>query len=274
MAGVIAAGATGGGGLMVIVAAALAVVFFVDDVVGLPVVARLGAQLAAACAALALETGISSPLLFVVLAAAIAWMANLYNFMDGTDGLAGGMTVIGFGALALAAHLAGQGPLAGLCGAIAAGAAAFLLFNFHPARIFMGDVGSVPLGFLAGALGVAGWQSGAWPLWLPVVVFAPFECDATLTLIQRLARGERAWRAHRDHYYQRLARMGFGHRGVAWIEYGVMAACAAVALAVREASGLMQLLAIAALTAALSAIAVVIDLRWARHLRAVREIGL
>src|SRR5262249_56892173 len=124
------------------------------------------------------------------------------NLRDGSDGLAGGMALIGFGAYAVAANDAGHGALAGVSIAVAAASAAFLFFNFAPARIFMGDVGSVPLGFLAGTLGILGWREGAWPLWFPMLVFAPFACDATLTLIRRLLRRERVWEAHREHYYQ------------------------------------------------------------------------
>ncbi|MGA8051867.1 MAG: glycosyl transferase, partial [Burkholderiales bacterium] len=146
--------------------------------------------------------------------------------------------------------------------------AAFLVRNFPPARIFMGDVGSVPLGFLAGALGLIGWNDGVWPLWFPIVVFAPFVCDATLTLIRRLLRGDRVWQAHREHYYQRLVRMGFGHRGTAAIEYAAMAGCAAVALFAREASVGVQVTSLTAATAALIAVAVWIDVHWARFVRA------
>jgi hypothetical protein len=100
-----------------------------------------------------------------------------------------------------------------------------------------------------------------------VLVFAPFVCDASLTLLRRLARGERVWQAHKDHYYQRLVRMRFGHRGTAWIEYAAMAACAAVALLAREGSPGLQLAAVGAMTAALSAVAIWVDLRWARARR-------
>ncbi len=79
--------------------------------------------------------------------------------------------------------------LASIC--VAAAGAAFLLFNFPPARIFMGDAGSIPLGFLAAAVGALGWHDGLWPLWFPVVVFAPFVVDASVTLVRRAVRGER-----------------------------------------------------------------------------------
>lgn len=266
-AGIAAACALVPPGLPVILgaAAALAAVSFADDIVGLPTPARLGMHLAAAAAVLVLELGYSEPVLFTLFLLAIAWTTNLYNFMDGSDGLAGGMAVIGFGAYAAAAYLAGAEPFAALCASIAAASAAFLIFNFHPARLFMGDVGSVPLGFLAGALGIYGWSRGVWPIWFPLLVFAPFVCDATLTLLRRLLRRERVWQAHRDHYYQRLVRMGFGHRGTAFIEYAVMAACAAVALAVRREPSAVQAAALAGTAAALIAIAFWVDLRWARH---------
>ncbi len=245
-------------------ALALAAVSFADDIYGLPTLARLAAQIAAAAVVVAFELGYSEPVLFTLFLLAIVWYANLYNFMDGSDGLAGGMAVIGFGAYAAAAYLAGAEPFATLCASVAAAAAGFLVFNFHPARIFMGDVGSVPLGFLAGALGVYGWSRGVWPVWFPLLVFAPFVCDATLTLLRRLLRRERVWQAHKEHYYQRLVRMGYGHRGTAFIEYAVMAGCAATALLARREPSTVQAAALAGAAAVLIAIALWVDLRWAR----------
>jgi len=250
-----------------VLAVALAVLSFADDALPLPTLLRLVAHLAAAAAFIGFLFGAADLLQFALLALALAWYANLYNFMDGSDGLAGGMAVFGFGAYAWAATQSGHAGLAGASSALAAAALAFLLFNFHPARLFLGDVGSIPLGFLAGALGLLGWREGVWPLWFPVLVFAPFVCDATLTLLRRLARRERIWRAHRDHYYQRLVRMGFGHRGTAWIEYAAMGACAAVALLVREGSPGTQLAALAMSAAALIAVAVWVDVSWARAQR-------
>jgi UDP-N-acetylmuramyl pentapeptide phosphotransferase/UDP-N-acetylglucosamine-1-phosphate transferase len=133
--------------------------------------------------------------------------------------------------------------------------------------MFMGDVGSVPLGFLAGALGLIGWREGAWPFWFPMLVFAPFTCDATLTLLKRALRRERVWQAHREHYYQRLVRMGFGHRGALWIECTAMAGCAATAIAVRDAGESTQFAALGTATLALIALAVWIDTRWSRWVR-------
>ena len=249
-------------------ALALAAVSFADDVVGLPTLARLAAHFAAAAAVVYLQLGYAEPVLFTVFVLALAWYANLYNFMDGSDGLAGGMAAIGFGAYAAAAQIGGAGPFAALCASIAAASLGFLAFNSHPARLFMGDVGSVPLGFLAGALGVYGWSRGHWPVWFPLLVFAPFVCDATLTLLRRALRRERLWQAHREHYYQRLVRMGFGHRGTALIEYAVMAGCAVTALLARRQPSVVQAAALAVATLVLVAIALWVDLRWARHQRA------
>jgi UDP-N-acetylmuramyl pentapeptide phosphotransferase/UDP-N-acetylglucosamine-1-phosphate transferase len=269
-AGIAAACALSWPGLAAILAAAavLAAASFADDVLGLSALVRLALHLGMAAAVLMLDLEVTAPLPFAVFALAIAWTANLYNFMDGSDGLAGGMTAIGFGAYALAAHLFGAQTLASLCASVAAAAAAFLVFNWHPARLFMGDVGSVPLGFLAAALGLQGWAIGAWPLWFPLLVFAPFMCDATLTLVKRLLRRERVWQPHREHYYQRLVRSGFGHRGAAYVEYVVMVACALLALLVFREPAAVQGIALAFAAAALSAIAVCIDLRWAKFLRA------
>lgn len=248
-------------------AAALAALSLADDLHALPTLLRLVVHLAAAAAFVltATELGAREPALALALVVAIAWYANLYNFMDGSDGLAGGMAIFGFGAYAWAAQLAGHAALVVSATVVAAACLAFLPFNFHPARLFMGDAGSVPLGFLAGALGLLGWRDGAWPLWFPVLVFAPFVGDATLTLLRRLLRRERVWQAHKEHYYQRLARMGFGHRGTAWIEYGAMAACAALALLAREAGFAGQAAALGAAALGLGLLAAWIDLRWARR---------
>src|SRR5262245_7375262 len=172
-------------------AAALAALSFLDDLHGMPTVIRLGAHLSAAGFLVWYVLSPMHPLELALLALGVAWMTNLYNFMDGADGVAGGMAVIGFSTYAFAAWLAGQTALATLCAGVAAAAAGFLVFNFHPARIFLGDVGSIPLGFLAAALGIIGWRNDAWPLWFAVLVFGPFNADATVTFLRRLTRREK-----------------------------------------------------------------------------------
>ena len=245
----------------------LAVVSFIDDVRGMPTVVRLVIHLAAAGALVWYVLSPMHPLELAALILAVAWITNLYNFMDGSDGLAAGMAVIGFGAYAAAAWSAGDDSLAVLTVSITAASAAFLLHNFHPARIFLGDVGSIPLGFLAAALGIVGWRDDVWPLWFPVLVFGPFIADATITLLKRAVRGERVWRPHREHYYQRMVRMGMGHRATAWAGYAVMAACAGAALLGRNQAPALQAAAFAAASLLLAALALWVDLRWARFLR-------
>jgi len=250
-----------------LIALGLAIVSFLDDLRGMPSALRLALHLAAAAALSWYLLSPMHPVQLALLILAVAWITNLYNFMDGSDGLAGGMSLIGFAAYAAAAQLSGHEPLAVLCAALAASSAAFLAFNFHPARIFLGDVGSIPLGFLAAGLGMLGWRDDLWPLWFPVLVFGPFIGDATLTLLKRLARGERVWRAHRDHYYQRMVRMGLGHRTTAWIAYAAMIVCAAAALLGRSQPPSLQAAAFGAASALLVALAVWVEVRWAQFLR-------
>jgi UDP-N-acetylmuramyl pentapeptide phosphotransferase/UDP-N-acetylglucosamine-1-phosphate transferase len=249
------------------IALVLSVLSILDDLYGAPAAWRLAAHLAAAGL---LVWYVLSPMhlaQLTLLAFAVAWITNLYNFMDGSDGLAGGMTAFGFGAYSLASWLAGDAAMAMLCMAIAAASAAFLVYNFHPARIFLGDVGSIPLGFLAGALGIVGWRNDAWPLWFPLLVFAPFVGDATITLLKRLLRGKPLWRAHRDHYYQRMVRMGLGHRTTALIAYGVMLACGGAALIGREQSASVQAAVFLGTALFLAVVAAWVDLRWSRFMQ-------
>jgi UDP-N-acetylmuramyl pentapeptide phosphotransferase/UDP-N-acetylglucosamine-1-phosphate transferase len=150
------------------------------------------------------------------------------------------MAAIGFSALALEAHRQGAQDLALPCAAVGGASIAFLALNFPPARVFMGDAGSVPLGFLAGALGWQGIVLGAWPAWFPVLVFSPFIVDATLTLARRAAAGEPVWKAHRSHYYQRLVLGGWSHRRLAFAQWVLMAAVAFSAIVAREETPMMR----------------------------------
>jgi len=233
LAGVgVAAGWLAGAELLqpvLLAAFALAAVSVLDDVRGLPVALRFLAHLVAAVACL-LALGLSG---WALLAGtlAVVWMTNLYNFMDGSDGLAGGMAAIGFGGMALAAWLGDALGLAALCAAIAAAALAFLRFNFPPARVFMGDAGSIPLGFMAATLGIVGAMQHVWPWLFPLLMFSPFIVDASVTLIRRALRGEKVWRAHRSHYYQRVLLLGASHRQLALAAYALMLGAAALAIA-------------------------------------------
>tara|TARA_B100000795_G_scaffold19075_1_gene12644 strand:+ start:922 stop:1971 length:1050 start_codon:yes stop_codon:yes gene_type:complete len=152
----------------------------------------------------------------------MVWMINLFNFMDGSDGLAAGMAVIGFGSYFTASFLAGDFGFAIKNGIIAMCLLGFLFFNFPPAKVFMGDVGSISLGFLSGAIGIIGWEKEIWPIWFPLVIFSPFIVDSSVTLFKRILKREKFWQAHREHYYQRLILLGWSHKKTAIILYLVM----------------------------------------------------
>lgn len=235
---------------------------FVDDRRGLPVPARLGIHLLAAVLFLAMAQPTTDPLLLAVLGLGLVWLTNLYNFMDGIDGLAGGMALIGFGVLGIGALQTGGTAVASACLAVAAAAAGFLVFNWHPARLFLGDAGSIPLGFLAGALGILGWRDDLWSIWFPLLAFAPFVVDATVTLLRRLLRGDRVWQAHREHYYQRLVRMGWSHRRTALAEYAIMLGAGSLALLLRDAVPVAQFAGITAAAVVLAWLMMRVDARW------------
>lgn len=204
----------------------LFIVSLIDDMQGLPVGKRLSAHLIAA-AILIGGSGIISQhgiVIAVLLLLLTVWMTNLYNFMDGSDGLSGGMALSGFTMYGIAALMNNNDAFAMVNFTIGAAALGFLFNNFHPAKVFMGDSGSIPLGFLAAGIGLWGWQLECWPIWFPLMVFSPFVVDASVTLVKRALRGAKVSEAHREHYYQRLIQMGWGHRNVALIEYVLMGA--------------------------------------------------
>ncbi len=199
----------------------LALVSWRDDVAGLSPTTRLAAQLVAVVVGwLALPAGplfpSSLPSAFDALAALILWIwfVNLFNFMDGIDGIAGSeAAAVAIGLLLFAAFGSGRDPgLAMLSAAVAAAALGFLVWNWAPARIFLGDVGSVPLGYLLGFLLLSVAAHGHWKIALILPLY--FLADATVTLLRRLARGERVWQAHRRHFYQRAVQRGLGHAAV------------------------------------------------------------
>ncbi|MPW20590.1 glycosyl transferase [Paraburkholderia sp. CNPSo 3157] len=244
----------------------LAAVSQIDDRRGLPARVRFAAHLAAVVVYVALFPAAAAWWLLCALAFLMIWLVNLYNFMDGADGLAGGMALFGFSGYAAGALLSSQPmpDLAFASVAIAGAALGFLFFNFHPARIFLGDAGSISLGYLAGALGYWGWRGGAWPVWFPALVFAPFIGDASVTLARRLMRGEKFWQAHREHYYQRMVRSGVGHAGTAWAWYAVMVVGIGLALFALGRSTVAQWGIVAGWAAVLVVIGSIVDLRWRR----------
>jgi UDP-N-acetylmuramyl pentapeptide phosphotransferase/UDP-N-acetylglucosamine-1-phosphate transferase len=229
---------------MVLPLVGLFLVSLLDDIHNLPVRQRFGAQLVAATimvwgSGLFAEHGVIPALLLLLFA---VWMTNLYNFMDGSNGLAGGMALFGFASYGIAALVARNDELAMLNFTISAASLAFLLYNFHPARVFMGDAGSIPLGFIAAAMGLWGWQQGVWAIWFPLLVFSPFIVDASVTLAKRTVRGAKVTEAHREHYYQRAIQMGWSHRKLALAEYSLMLGCGISAILVTGKAFPWQLL--------------------------------
>ena len=235
------------------------VVSFIDDCVGLPAVLRLGVQ---AVSAFIIIGGVGltlssipipgGPNILLGLAAipvsvlVLLWMANLYNFMDGMDGFSGGMTFFGFGFLAYFGWQANFPVMLIIATFVAMGALGFLTHNFPPARIFMGDAGSITVGFLAGTLMILGVRDGIFELWVPIIIFSPFIVDATVTLCRRILRRKRIWEAHREHYYQRLVLSGWSHRRTVLAEYGVMILCGGLAVLYHHSTDKVRLLILGA----------------------------
>jgi UDP-GlcNAc:undecaprenyl-phosphate GlcNAc-1-phosphate transferase len=254
--------------------AALAVVSAIDDVHAVRVLPRLAVHAIAALWAAgwlvvhwgAPDSAVGAAAATAALALVIAWSANLYNFMDGTDGLAASMGAIGFAAYGLATGDPATGPAgSGAAPSLLAAAAAivpFLAVNRPPASMFLGDVGAVPLGFLAAVFGIAGVAGHWWPAWFPLLVFLPFIADATLTLARRARRGERLWEGHRSHFYQRLHQLGAGHAGTLAIYASAMVGTAATALGCRLWAPAAGWWALAAWIAVVLMLFATIDYHW------------
>ncbi|MBT7136678.1 MAG: glycosyltransferase family 4 protein [Rhodospirillaceae bacterium] len=194
----------------------LAGLSWIDDLRGLTPIVRLVAQITAVVAMLMLRPdsepffqGLLPGFLDALLAGVLwVWFINLFNFMDGIDGITGVETlVIGVG-------IGLTGGAMGVYGIILAGAAlGFLKWNWHPAKVFMGDVGSVPLGFLLGWLLLDLAGSGHWAAAL--ILPGYYLADATTTLLRRAVKGEKVWQPHRQHFYQQAVQRGLSHAMVA-----------------------------------------------------------
>ena len=203
--------------LLVLIALSL-----LDDLITIKPLIRLAVHFLTALTFLFTFDLQSNYLFLIVLLFYLVWLINLYNFMDGSDGLAAGMSVIGFSCYTVLSIILGDLNFAILNIIIITACSSFLFFNFPPAKIFMGDTGSIPLGFLCGALGIIGWYKLLWPLWFPLIVFSPFIIDSSITLLKRFIKKESLTEAHRSHYYQRAILTGYSHKQVALFSYVVM----------------------------------------------------
>lgn len=169
---------------------------------GLPIIPFLGYSL---------DLGLMGPLLAAFY---LVWMLNLYNFMDGIDGLASVEAICVCLSGALLYLLVGSPSLALVPLLLAAAVAGFLCWNFPPARIFMGDAGSGFLGLLLGVLSLQAAWFKAELLWSWLILLGVFVVDATFTLLRRLLRGDKVYEAHRSHAYQYASRQFGAHKPV------------------------------------------------------------
>lgn len=208
----------GGGGLV-------AAIGFLDDRRPMPAALRLVVHTAAAVWAVAWLGGLpairvgnlilsSGWLGYVLAVLGIVWTLNLFNFMDGIDGIAASEAVfIGGGAILLSLH-SGATDVPAVTAIFCAAATGFLIWNWPPAKIFMGDVGSGYLGYVIAVLAMAATRDNPVSVWVWLILGGAFFVDATVTLARRWLRGERLHEAHRSHAYQWLARRWQSHRRV------------------------------------------------------------
>jgi UDP-N-acetylmuramyl pentapeptide phosphotransferase/UDP-N-acetylglucosamine-1-phosphate transferase len=239
-----------------------------DDIRNLPVLPRFGGQLIAVAIVVSALLAAAGPILplplavqWPLLVVAGAWFVNLTNFMDGIDGI----TLAGFAPLAAGATLiAGwNGGLAAALGPAFLGAlAGFVWFNWPRAKLFLGDVGSLPIGLIGGALLLDLAQHGAFAaaVILPLYHFA----DATSTLLGRMRRRERVWEAHRRHAYQRAVDNGWSHLKVSAIVLALNVILVGLALATLGRSWPAQAALVAAAAAAVAAVILVFRAREGR----------
>ena len=201
---------------------ALALVSWIDDRRGAPVWLRLAVQLAAVSAGLANiglaafaeRNGISPWLLAIPLGLAWMWFVNLYNFMDGIDGIAGGVALSAALGWMFLATRANQDFVFWVALAVAAGSLGFLFHNWSPAKIFMGDAGSTFLGYTFAVLPLLSASEGGDALMLGTLLMWTFIMDAGVTFIRRALKRENVFAAHRTHVYQRLIIGGYKHAQV------------------------------------------------------------
>lgn len=267
----------------IVPALAIAVVSWLDDVQSLRNRTRFAVHLAAAVAAVAVLGPVTrvdlgsfgmlrfGPLAWPLTLLWIVGLTNAFNFMDGSDGIAGITAAAVATGIAVAAAACGAGPVTVIAAAFAGASLGFLTSNWQPARIFMGDVGSAFCGFLLAVLPLA-VRTDAVPEVLPVAALAlwPFIFDTSLTLLRRLRAGENIFQAHRSHLYQRLVIAGWSHRAVASLYGGLAAFGATLAVvplldpAVRRAADQVAAVTPLVMAAVLVALVMVVERRVSR----------
>jgi UDP-GlcNAc:undecaprenyl-phosphate GlcNAc-1-phosphate transferase len=219
----------------------------VDDAVGLAPLPKFIGQ--AACAVIPVANGVTvdhltPPFLHSISIGAaqypvtvifIVAVANIVNFADGMDGLAAGMCAISAATFCILALSLDRNAAAALAAAVAGACVGFLWWNFHPAKVFMGDSGSLPLGFLLATMSISGVMktAAAVSLVFPLLVLLVPIMDTTFVIMKRLKYGRSILSADTNHFHHRLLRIGFGQRRAALVLYAWCASLSAFALAVR-----------------------------------------
>jgi UDP-N-acetylmuramyl pentapeptide phosphotransferase/UDP-N-acetylglucosamine-1-phosphate transferase len=205
----------------------LAAISFVDDWIRLSPITRLCVQIIAVLAAL---HDVQIPALYEIMPIWLAqgltviawvWFINLFNFMDGIDGIAGAEMISISGGLIAVTLVLGtfSNPLSLLALVVLGAGFGFLWWNWHPAKIFLGDVGSIPIGYLLGYMLLMAAQNGYY--YAALILPAYYLADATITLLMRIWKRERIWEAHSQHFYQKAVRGGRRHDAVAVVVLGV-----------------------------------------------------
>ena len=161
------------------------------------------------------------------------WVVNLYNFMDGMDGLAAIQTIVaafGFSVIFLQSMSNLSWMLVSINSVLIASTIGFLIWNWHPAKIFMGDVGSLPIGGFFAVLIVCSVVYFQVSLWNAILMIGVFVFDTAFTLLRRAIKGENITQAHSSHLYQRLAKCGIAHHKIVFAYTMLMIACAGIAI--------------------------------------------
>jgi Fuc2NAc and GlcNAc transferase len=246
------------GGIVLTSALGVAALGLADDLFTLSVVARLVVQAALAACVVAIVGPFpvgwfdqESWLAFVVTILWIVMLTNAYNFMDGIDGIAGVQALVGGIGWTIVARLGGAPDILALSLMLAAASVGFLVHNWPPAKVFMGDAGSGFFGFLFAAFPLLAPPGGVSFIWCAVLLMWPFLFDTTLTLIRRASRFENVLAAHRSHIYQRLVIAGCSHAQVTLLYAGlaILGAVAAILVATDQPIGPVVSIVIIALAA-------------------------
>jgi UDP-N-acetylmuramyl pentapeptide phosphotransferase/UDP-N-acetylglucosamine-1-phosphate transferase len=196
---------------------ALGIISFLDDIRGVSILWRFAIQIATVAwlihdSNLLVFQGLLPQELDNIATGIIwLWFINAYNFMDGIDGITGSQTVGICLGLAVCSQLITDFPNGLLfdLGIVGAAVFGFLLWNWHPAKIFIGDVGSITLGFIVGLMLLKLANLGYWPAALLLPAY--YVIDASLTLFKQVITGKKFWQAHSEHAYQQAARAGKTH---------------------------------------------------------------